>query len=73
VLPGLTFHGRVLSFAPATGTRFSVIPPENSTGNFTKVIQRVPVCIQLEDDAAEPGNYASAFRWWFAWTAGEQQ
>jgi membrane fusion protein, multidrug efflux system len=38
VLPGLTFHGRVLSFAPATGAQFSVIPPENATGNFTKII-----------------------------------
>jgi membrane fusion protein, multidrug efflux system len=56
VLPGLTFHGRVLSFAPATGAQFSVIPPENATGNFTKVIQRVPVRIQLEDDDAELGR-----------------
>jgi membrane fusion protein (multidrug efflux system) len=56
VLPGITFHGCVLSFAPATGAQFSVIPPENATGNFTKVIQRVPVRIQLEDNAAELGR-----------------
>jgi membrane fusion protein, multidrug efflux system len=56
VLPGITFHGRVESFAPATGAQFSVIPPENATGNFTKVIQRVPVRIQLTDSAAELGR-----------------
>jgi membrane fusion protein (multidrug efflux system) len=56
VLPDITFHGRVLSFAPATGAQFSVIPPENATGNFTKVIQRVPVRIQLDDDGAELGR-----------------
>jgi membrane fusion protein, multidrug efflux system len=56
VLPGITFHGRVESFAPATGAQFSVIPPENATGNFTKVIQRVPVRIQLADSAAELGR-----------------
>ena len=56
VLPGITFHGRVESFAPATGAQFSVIPPENATGNFTKVIQRVPVRIQLAESAAELGR-----------------
>jgi membrane fusion protein, multidrug efflux system len=56
VLPGVIFHGHVISFAPATGAQFSVIPPENATGNFTKVIQRVPVRIQLDDNAAELGR-----------------
>ena len=56
VLPGVTFRGRVAALAPATGAQFSVIPPENATGNFTKVVQRVPVRIRLEDDAAEFGN-----------------
>jgi membrane fusion protein (multidrug efflux system) len=56
VLPGVTFRGRVASLAPATGAQFSVIPPENATGNFTKVVQRVPVRIRLEDDAAEFGR-----------------
>ncbi len=50
VLPGHTFNGRVLSLAPATGAIFSVIPPENATGNFTKIVQRVPVRIALDDD-----------------------
>jgi membrane fusion protein (multidrug efflux system) len=52
-LPDHVFHGRLLSLAPATGAVFSVIPPENATGNFTKIVQRVPVRIALdEDDAA---------------------
>jgi membrane fusion protein, multidrug efflux system len=56
VLPGVSFHGLVASLAPATGAQFSVIPPENATGNFTKIVQRVPVRIRLEDDAAEIGK-----------------
>lgn len=46
--PGTTFKGKVLSFAPGTGAVFSVIPPENATGNFTKIVQRVPVRIELD-------------------------
>lgn len=41
------FHGEVESLAPATGATFSVLPPENATGNFTKIVQRVPVRIRL--------------------------
>ena len=41
------FHGYVESLAPATGATFSVLPPENATGNFTKIVQRVPVRIRL--------------------------
>jgi membrane fusion protein, multidrug efflux system len=47
VLPGIRFRGRVASLAPATGAQFSVIPPENATGNFTKIVQRVPVRLKL--------------------------
>ena len=43
-----TLHGRVESIAPATGATFSVLPPENATGNFTKIVQRVPVRIRLD-------------------------
>jgi membrane fusion protein (multidrug efflux system) len=50
VLPGHRFHGRVASLAPGTGAVFSVIPPENATGNFTKIVQRVPVRILLDGD-----------------------
>jgi membrane fusion protein (multidrug efflux system) len=53
VMPGRVFHGRLSSLAPATGAQFSVLPPENATGNFTKVVQRVPVRVVLDskDDA----------------------
>jgi membrane fusion protein (multidrug efflux system) len=43
-----TFQGHVESLAPATGATFSVLPPENATGNFTKIVQRVPVRIRLD-------------------------
>jgi membrane fusion protein (multidrug efflux system) len=56
VLPGMQFHGRIASLAPATGAQFSVIPPENATGNFTKIVQRVPVRILLDGAAAELGH-----------------
>ncbi len=56
---GLKLHGTVESFSGATGARFSLLPPENATGNFTKVVQRVPVRIHLEavpqDRALRPG------------------
>jgi membrane fusion protein, multidrug efflux system len=55
VMPGRKLHGRVLSVAPATGAVFSVIPPQNATGNFTKIVQRVPIRIQLDVDAAPAG------------------
>jgi membrane fusion protein (multidrug efflux system) len=56
VLPGKTFQGHVESLAPGTGAIFSVIPPENATGNFTKIVQRVPVRIALDDGAASLGE-----------------
>jgi len=56
VLPGREFHGRVESVAPGTGAVFSVIPPENATGNFTKIVQRVPVRIVLDADDARLGG-----------------
>jgi membrane fusion protein (multidrug efflux system) len=46
--PGRKFYGRVESVSPATGATFSLLPPDNATGNFTKVVQRVPVRIRLE-------------------------
>lgn len=46
-LPDLRLPGRVESFAPATGAVFSILPPENATGNFTKIVQRVPVRIRI--------------------------
>jgi membrane fusion protein (multidrug efflux system) len=47
-LGGRAFHGKVDSLAGATGARFSLLPPENATGNFVKVVQRVPVKIVLD-------------------------
>jgi membrane fusion protein (multidrug efflux system) len=45
---GKDFNGKVDSIAAATGSRFSLLPPENATGNFVKVVQRVPVKIVLD-------------------------
>jgi membrane fusion protein (multidrug efflux system) len=55
ILPGRVFHGRVASLAPATGAQFSVLPAENATGNFTKIVQRVPVRIVLDEADAKLG------------------
>jgi membrane fusion protein (multidrug efflux system) len=56
VLPGESFSGHVLSLAPATGAQFSVLPAENATGNFTKIVQRVPVRIALDGEGARLGK-----------------
>jgi membrane fusion protein (multidrug efflux system) len=56
VLPDVTFTGHVGSLAPATGAQFSVLPPENATGNFTKIVQRVPVRILLDGDGSTLGR-----------------
>ncbi len=53
--PDRRLAGHVASIAPGTGAIFSVIPPENATGNFTKIVQRVPVRIALDDGAAALG------------------
>src|SRR6266581_4247274 len=45
--PDHTLEGRIESFAPASGAQFSLLPPDNATGNFTKIVQRVPVRIAL--------------------------
>ncbi|MBN3728174.1 HlyD family secretion protein [Burkholderia sp. Ac-20379] len=52
---GLKIEGHVASLAPATGAVFSVIPAQNATGNFTKIVQRVPVRIALDRDAGAVG------------------
>jgi membrane fusion protein (multidrug efflux system) len=48
--PGTVLHGRVDSWSPASGAQFSLLPPDNATGNFTKVVQRIPVKIVLDPD-----------------------
>jgi membrane fusion protein, multidrug efflux system len=51
MLPGKVVHGHVDSLAPASGQEFALLPPDNATGNFTKVVQRIPVKIALEGGA----------------------
>jgi membrane fusion protein, multidrug efflux system len=50
--PDLVVHGKVLEIAPASGSQFALLPPDNATGNFTKVVQRIPVKIALDDTAS---------------------
>src|SRR6266581_1748571 len=52
--PGIHFRGHVESLSPATGARFSLLPPDNATGNFTKVVQRVPV--RIRPDKVDPAH-----------------
>jgi membrane fusion protein (multidrug efflux system) len=53
MFPGQVVHGHVDSLAPASGQEFALLPPDNATGNFTKVVQRIPVKIALDDTAIE--------------------
>jgi membrane fusion protein, multidrug efflux system len=47
--PGKVFQGKVLEIAPASGSQFALLPPDNATGNYTKVVQRIPVKIAFDD------------------------
>ena len=47
--PGTVVHGHVESIAPASGQQFALLPPDNATGNFTKIVQRIPVKIALDN------------------------
>jgi membrane fusion protein (multidrug efflux system) len=49
--PGQVIRGKVIEIAPASGSQFALLPPDNATGNYTKVVQRVPVKIALDDAA----------------------
>jgi membrane fusion protein (multidrug efflux system) len=51
-IPGVIFRGKVDQVSPASGSQFALLPPDNATGNFTKIVQRVPVKIVL--DAGQP-------------------
>ena len=55
--PGKVFRGKVLEIAPASGSQFALLPPDNATGNFTKIVQRIPVKIAFDD-----ANLASSLR-----------
>jgi membrane fusion protein (multidrug efflux system) len=57
--PGVRWRGHVESFSPATGAKYALIPPEPAAGNFTKVVQRVPVKIAIDGrvgDGSQPGE-----------------
>jgi membrane fusion protein, multidrug efflux system len=54
-LPDRVFEGRVTSFAPASGSMFSLLPPDNATGNFTKIVQRVAVRVRVPAEVAREG------------------
>jgi len=53
---GQHFCGHVESLSPATGAKFSLLPPDNATGNFTKVVQRIPVRIRLDCTTMNPAH-----------------
>ena len=58
--PGRRLRGHVLAFAPGAGSQFALLPPDNATGNFTKVVQRIAVKIAIDDadgllDRLRPG------------------
>jgi membrane fusion protein, multidrug efflux system len=52
--PGRTFIGKVISTSPGTGSSFSLLPPENSSGNWVKVVQRLPVRLSIKSDSGVP-------------------
>lgn len=52
--PDLAIKGHIDSFAPASGARFSLLPPDNATGNFTKIVQRVPVKLMIDKAEGSP-------------------
>jgi len=56
MFPGRVFHGVVDSLAPSSGQTFALLPPDNATGNFTKVVQRIPVRISLAGDVQAAGD-----------------
>lgn len=56
MFPGHVYHGRVDSLAPASGQEFALLPPDNATGNFTKVVQRIPVRIVIDAESAATGD-----------------
>jgi len=64
--PGCRLSGKVLSISSATGAKFALLPPDNATGNFTKVVQRIPVRVQVDklgcgaDRPLRPGMSATA-------------
>jgi membrane fusion protein (multidrug efflux system) len=54
--PGVVLRGKVASLSPASGSAFALLPPDNATGNFTKITQRIPVKITLDPDSRVTGK-----------------
>jgi membrane fusion protein (multidrug efflux system) len=59
--PGVVLHGKVAEIAPASGSQFALLPPDNATGNFTKVVQRIPVKIVLDPGHPLQGKLRPGF------------
>jgi membrane fusion protein (multidrug efflux system) len=59
--PGVVLHGKVAEIAPASGSQFALLPPDNATGNFTKVVQRIPVKIVLDSGHPLQGQLRPGF------------
>ena len=59
--PGVVLHGKVVEIAPASGSQFALLPPDNATGNYTKVVQRLPVKIALNPGHALQGKLRPGF------------
>jgi len=59
--PGVKLHGHVAEIAPASGSQFALLPPDNATGNFTKVVQRIPVKIVLDANHPLQGQLRPGF------------
>ena len=59
--PGTVLHGKVIEIAPASGSQFALLPPDNATGNFTKIVQRIPVKIALDPDHPLQGALRPGF------------
>jgi membrane fusion protein, multidrug efflux system len=59
--PGVVLHGKVAEIAPASGSQFALLPPDNATGNFTKVVQRIPVKIVLDPGHPLQGRLRPGF------------
>jgi membrane fusion protein (multidrug efflux system) len=61
-LGGRKFHGTVTQIGGATGSRLSLFPPENATGNYVKVVQRIPVRVDFTKDSLQNDNKDYALR-----------
>jgi membrane fusion protein, multidrug efflux system len=59
--PGVVLHGKVEEISPASGSQFALLPPDNATGNFTKVVQRIPVKILLDPNHPLQGKLRPGF------------